>query len=150
MYGKSWGGFNGLQVAARRPCALKTIISTYSTDDRYADDIHYRGGCVLGREMLSWAHIMFLWNARPPHPDSLGPRFFSKSFFAFNMHAIEKSHYYGFVFLVENRAVIHCYLQLALSFIAVTTSFYALHPVLHNLSFSALVVFFLLPAHLMS
>ena len=83
MYGKSWGGFNGLQVAARRPCALKTIISTYSTDDRYADDIHYRGGCVLGREMLSWAHIMFLWNARPPHPDSLGPRFFSKSFFCF-------------------------------------------------------------------
>ena len=106
MYGKSWGGFNGLQVAARRPCALKTIISTYSTDERYADDIHYRGGCVLGREMLSWAHIMFLWNARPPHPDSLGPRFFFQNrFFAFNMHAIEKSHYYGFVFLVENRAV---------------------------------------------
>ena len=81
MYGKSWGGFNGLQVAARRPCALKTIISTYSTDDRYADDIHYRGGCVLGREMLSWAHIMFLWNARPPHPDSLGSRFFFKIIF---------------------------------------------------------------------
>ncbi|KAL9954970.1 hypothetical protein ACROYT_G042561 [Oculina patagonica] len=74
MYGKSWGGFNGLQLAARQPPALKTIISTYSTDDRYADDIHYRGGCVLAREMLSWAHIMFLWNARPPHPDSLGTR----------------------------------------------------------------------------
>ncbi|KAL9954974.1 hypothetical protein ACROYT_G042565 [Oculina patagonica] len=74
MYGKSWGGFNGLQLAARRPPALKTIISADSTDDRYADDIHYRGGCVLAREMLSWAHIMFLWNARPPHPDSLGPR----------------------------------------------------------------------------
>src|SRR5262249_1121190 len=26
MYGISWGGFNGLQVAARRPPALKTII----------------------------------------------------------------------------------------------------------------------------
>jgi len=74
MYGKSWGGFNGLQVAATQPAALKTIISTYSTDDRYADDIHYRGGCVLAREMLSWAHVMFLWNARPPHPQSLGPR----------------------------------------------------------------------------
>ena len=75
MYGKSWGGFNGLQVAARQPSALKTIISTYSTDDRYADDIHYRGGCVLAREMLSWAHIMLLWNARPPHPESLGTRY---------------------------------------------------------------------------
>ncbi len=74
MYGKSWGGFNGLQVAARQPPALKTIISTYSTDDRYADDIHYHGGCVLAREMLSWSHIMLLWNARPPHPDSLGTR----------------------------------------------------------------------------
>ncbi|XP_068682264.1 cocaine esterase-like isoform X2 [Montipora foliosa] len=74
MYGKSWGGFNGLQLAAMQPPALKTIISTYSTDDRYSDDIHYRGGCVLAREMLSWAHIMLLWNARPPHPDSLGSR----------------------------------------------------------------------------
>ena len=74
MYGKSWGGFNGLQVAARQPSALKTIISADSTDDRYADDIHYRGGCVLAREMLSWAHIMFLWNARPPYPESMGPR----------------------------------------------------------------------------
>ena len=74
MYGKSWGGFNGLQVASLQPSALKTVISTYSTDDRYSDDIHYRGGCVLAREMLSWAHIMFLWNARPPHPDSLGSR----------------------------------------------------------------------------
>jgi len=71
MYGKSWGGFNGLQVAARRPSALKTIISADSTDDRYSDDIHYRGGCVLAREMLSWAHIMFLWNARPPYPESM-------------------------------------------------------------------------------
>lgn len=74
MYGKSWGGFNGLQVAATQPSALKTIISTYSSDDRYADDVHYRGGCILAREMLSWAHIMFLWNARPPHPETLGPR----------------------------------------------------------------------------
>ena len=42
MMGKSWGGFNGLQVAARRPPALKCVISVYSTVDRYADDIHYR------------------------------------------------------------------------------------------------------------
>ena len=31
MYGKSWGGFNGLQVAFRQPPALAAIISLYST-----------------------------------------------------------------------------------------------------------------------
>ena len=29
MMGKSWGGFNSLQVAARRPPALKAIITAY-------------------------------------------------------------------------------------------------------------------------
>src|SRR4029077_7428924 len=38
MIGISWGGFNGLQIAARRPPALKAIITACSTDDRYADD----------------------------------------------------------------------------------------------------------------
>lgn len=31
MYGKSWGGFNGLQLGARRPAALKGIITLYFT-----------------------------------------------------------------------------------------------------------------------
>ena len=44
MIGISWGGFNGLQVAARRPPALKAIVTLCSTDDRYADDVHYMGG----------------------------------------------------------------------------------------------------------
>lgn len=44
MMGISWGGFNGLQVAARRPPALKAIITVCSTDDCYADDINYMGG----------------------------------------------------------------------------------------------------------
>ncbi len=48
MTGISWGGFNSLQVAARRPPALKAIITLMSTDDRYADDVHYKGGCVRG------------------------------------------------------------------------------------------------------
>src|SRR5919205_1898240 len=47
MIGISWGGFNGLQVAARRPPALKAVVSMCSTDDRYADDVHYVGGCLL-------------------------------------------------------------------------------------------------------
>ena len=68
MYGKSWGGFNGLQVAYKQPDALKSIISLYSTDDRYATDVHYMHGCVVGTEMIGWSSIMFGYNCRPPHP----------------------------------------------------------------------------------
>ena len=74
MYGKSWGGFNGLQVAAHRPPALRAVISAYFTDDRYADDVHYMGGCVLGDEALSWASYMLGLNALPPDPELVGDR----------------------------------------------------------------------------
>ena len=71
MMGKSWGGFNALQVAARRPPALKCIISVYSTDDRYADDVHYMGGCLLA-DNPGWAFTMFEHNTRPPDPALVG------------------------------------------------------------------------------
>ena len=67
MMGKSWGGFNALQVAALRPPALKAIITVCSTDDRYADDIHYKGGCLLN-DNLWWGAIMMAYQARPPDP----------------------------------------------------------------------------------
>ena len=72
MIGLSWTGFNGLQVAYRRPPQLKAVISCCSTDDRYGNDIHYMGGCVLGIDMLSWATTMLGYNARPPQPDVVG------------------------------------------------------------------------------
>ena len=72
MTGGSWGGFNGLQVAARRPPALKAIATFYASDDRYADDVHYRGGCVLGMDMLQWATCMLAFNAKPPDPANVG------------------------------------------------------------------------------
>ncbi len=74
MMGISWGGFNSLQVAAHRPPALKAIITVCSTDDRYTDDCHYMGGCVLGSDLLSWASIMFAYNALPPDPAVVGER----------------------------------------------------------------------------
>lgn len=74
MIGISWGGFNGLQVAARRPSQLKAVISLCSTDDRYADDVHYMGGCVLAYDMLPWASIMLAYNALPPDPRFVGER----------------------------------------------------------------------------
>ncbi|WP_028783923.1 CocE/NonD family hydrolase [Thalassobacillus devorans] len=72
MIGKSWGGFNGLQVAARQHRALKTIITLCSTDDRYADDVHYRGGNILASDMLWWASTMFAYNTRPQDPAVVG------------------------------------------------------------------------------
>jgi putative CocE/NonD family hydrolase len=74
MMGISWGGFNSLQVAARRPPALKAIVTVCSTDDRYTDDCHYMGGCVLGSDMLNWASIMFTYNGLPPDPAVVGDR----------------------------------------------------------------------------
>ena len=71
MIGISWGGFNGLQLAARQPPNLAAVITVCSTDDRYADDVHYMGGCLLG-DNLSWASTMFAYNARPPDPDTVG------------------------------------------------------------------------------
>ncbi|NMD09432.1 MAG: CocE/NonD family hydrolase, partial [Phyllobacteriaceae bacterium] len=71
MFGISWGGFNALQVAALRPPALKAIVSLCSTDDRYEDDVHYKGGTVLN-EMHGWAATMLAYSARPPDPDIVG------------------------------------------------------------------------------
>ena len=71
MMGISWGGFNGLQVAARRPPGLDAIITLCSTDDRYSDDIHFKGGCLLS-ENLGWSATMFGYSSRPPDPALVG------------------------------------------------------------------------------
>ncbi len=44
MWGISWGGFNAIQVAMRRPPALKAILAMDATDDLYHDDVHYIDG----------------------------------------------------------------------------------------------------------
>lgn len=67
MMGISWGGFNALQVAALQPAPLKAIISLCSTADRYADDIHYKGGCLLN-ENLGWGATMWSYSSRAPDP----------------------------------------------------------------------------------
>ncbi len=73
MIGISWGGFNGLQVAARRPPELKAIVTIASTDDRYSDDIHYMGG-VLINDTMSWGATMLGLNTRPPDPKLVGEK----------------------------------------------------------------------------
>ncbi|WP_415402278.1 CocE/NonD family hydrolase [Tateyamaria sp. SN3-11] len=67
MMGISWGGFNALQVAAMAPEPLKAIITLCSTVDRFADDIHYKGGCLLN-ENLGWGATMWSYSSRAPDP----------------------------------------------------------------------------------
>jgi putative CocE/NonD family hydrolase len=73
MMGISWGGFNALQVAARRPPSLGAIAAVSFTDDRYTDDVHYMGGCLL-TDNLSWASTMLAYNSCPPDPAVVGER----------------------------------------------------------------------------
>ncbi|MBK0398269.1 CocE/NonD family hydrolase [Limibaculum sp. M0105] len=72
MMGISWGGFNALQVAWRKPPALKAVISIASTVDRFADDIHYRGGAQLSAQAY-WSNTMLGNIARPPDSAVVGP-----------------------------------------------------------------------------
>ncbi len=73
IMGISWGGFNGLQLAARQHPAIKAVLTACSTDDRYADDVHYMGGCLLG-DNLSWSSTMLAFNSLPPDPRHVGER----------------------------------------------------------------------------
>lgn len=73
MFGISWGGFNALQVAALRPPALKAIVTLCSTDDRYADDVHYMGGAKLNAG-FGWASFFFADMCHPPDPALVGAR----------------------------------------------------------------------------
>jgi len=67
MIGISWGGFNGLQLAYRQPPALKAVVTVASTVDRYSDDIHFMGGCLLS-DNVNWGGQMFAYLTRPADP----------------------------------------------------------------------------------
>jgi uncharacterized protein len=44
MLGISWGGFNAIQMALRRPPALKAILAAAATDELFKEDVHYIDG----------------------------------------------------------------------------------------------------------
>jgi predicted acyl esterase len=67
-WGKSYGGFTCIQLAANRPPALGAIAPVYATDDRYSDDMHFDGGALCAFELTNYPIRMIAMNALPPGP----------------------------------------------------------------------------------
>ena len=72
MYGTSYSGFNSLQMACERPPELKAVVAIFATDDRYTDDVHYRGGALKLLDLVDYCHYMTPINALPPVPARWG------------------------------------------------------------------------------
>ncbi len=71
MRGISYGSFTALQAIAKAPPALKAIVSTCGTEQRYLDDVHYRGGCLID-DQWSWAMEWQVVLRAPPDPAIVG------------------------------------------------------------------------------
>lgn len=72
LYGTSYSGFNALQLAARRPPALKAVCAIYATDDCFTDDVHYLGGSLRALDLVDYPTYMIAMNALPPVPALYG------------------------------------------------------------------------------
>jgi hypothetical protein len=72
MFGTSWSGFNSLQLACERPPALRAIVASYATDDRWTDDVHYLGGALRLLDQVDYPLYMVAMNGLPPVPAVFG------------------------------------------------------------------------------
>ena len=68
MWGTSYSGFNSLQVACERPPALKAVCAIYASDDRWTDDVHWRGGALRLVDLVDYCHYMTPMCVLPPVP----------------------------------------------------------------------------------
>lgn len=68
MFGTSWGGTASLQANIDAVPALKAIIAVCATHDRYEDDIHHMGGCLL-TDTFEWGATLPAILAAPPTPN---------------------------------------------------------------------------------
>ena len=66
MFGISWGGFNSIQMAVRKPPALKAFMALMATEDLYQEDVHYMDGII---HIDSWMMSHDLSNAMPGAPE---------------------------------------------------------------------------------
>jgi uncharacterized protein len=78
MYGLSWGAFNSLMVARRKPPALKAILIAHASDDLYYQDVHFIDG-VMHTDV--WEAMIDTYNALPDTKAyALTPEFFANRF----------------------------------------------------------------------
>jgi predicted acyl esterase len=68
MWGTSYSGFNSLQIAMERPPELKAICAIFATDDRWTDDVHWRGGALRLVDLVDYDHYMSAMCVLPPVP----------------------------------------------------------------------------------
>jgi putative CocE/NonD family hydrolase len=66
MFGISWGGFNAIQMAVRKPPALKAFVAMMATEELYQEDVHYIDGII---HTDSWMMSNDLYNAMPGAPE---------------------------------------------------------------------------------
>ncbi len=78
MTGVSWGGFNAVQVAMRRPAALGAIAPIHWSADRYGCDVHMVGGTLQALELVEWPGGMVVENALPPRRAHVGDEAFER------------------------------------------------------------------------
>lgn len=69
MMGTSWGGTSSLQAAISGSGLLKAVIAVCATNDRYNDDIHHMGGCLL-TDSIEWGATLPAILALPPSIES--------------------------------------------------------------------------------
>lgn len=73
MRGHSWGGNACLTTAAKNPPALKAILPSCASGDRFRKDLHWVGGSPT-MSTLFWAAMLKTVIALPPDPDIVGEK----------------------------------------------------------------------------
>lgn len=71
MFGTSWGGTASLQAAVDAPGPLKAVLANCATSDRFEDDIHWMGGCLL-TDSFEWGATLPAILAAPPDSATVG------------------------------------------------------------------------------
>lgn len=72
IFGTSWGGTAALQASVDAPKSLKAAIAVCATHDRYEDDIHHKGGCLI-TDTIEWGATLPAILASPPDAATVGP-----------------------------------------------------------------------------
>ncbi|GAB2454907.1 CocE/NonD family hydrolase [Nocardioides hungaricus] len=73
IFGTSYSGFNGLQLACERPPGLGAVFSIFSSDDRWTDDVHWRGAALKLVDLVDYCNYMTPMCVLPPVPALWGP-----------------------------------------------------------------------------